>query len=487
VTGGNGATMRLRRLSPALPAILLLAACTSPDPAPPPASPATPSDLSAGRSDPVADPLYPGHGNAGVDVLHYALGLGYDPRDRVLDGRATLTIRPVRDAAELRLDLAPGLSVTESTVDGAAVEAAHEDDDLVLAAPVVEDRDVVVVIAYNGVPAPAPAPAERADMTGGVGAQVGVDGELWTFQEPYGAFTWYPVNDHPSDEALYDITVTTPEPWTGVATGEYLGTDEAGGFRTTRWHSADPVGSYVTTLAVDQFTIDRRQAGATALTSWVPDRYEGWDAILAEIPAQIAWLEERYGPYPFPNGGIVAVGGESGMETQGTITLSGGLVMAGPDRAHRVVLHELAHQWFGDAVSPRDWRDVWLNESVATYAEAMWAVEQGMVTEAEAVAVWSDADQQLRDDFGPPGRYDPASFASRNVYYCTALMLWELRGQMGGATFETMLRDWVQKQRNTTQDRATFTEWVSEYAGEDMKPFVDEWLDSPTTPTTRAG
>ncbi|GIG68618.1 M1 family metallopeptidase [Phytomonospora endophytica] len=458
-----------------------LSACTSPEPPPSPPAPEPPSELSAGRSEPVTDPLYPQQGNPGIDVLHYGLALTYVPGDRVLNGLAELTIRPVHDAGELRLDLAAGLTVTESTVDGVAAPAAREGDDLVLTAAVVKDRDIVVTVAYNGVPAPVPAPARREDMAGGIGAQTGADGELWTFQEPFGAFTWYPVNDHPSDEALYDVTVTTPEGWTGVSTGVYQGTETDDGYTTTTWRSADPVASYVTTLAVDRFEMYEQRAGEVHYVSWVPSGFAAqWEPLFAELPELVAWLERRYGPYPFPNSGIVAVGGRSGMETQGTITLSAGLAGGNGDR--RVILHELAHQWFGDSVSPRDWRDVWLNESVATYAEAMWAVDQGMLTEADAVAVWSGADQRMRDEYGPPGDYDPGAFASGNVYFCTALMLHGLRGEMGPEKFDAMLRDWVQKQRNTTQDRASFTAWVSEYAGEDMTAFIDAWLDSPTTP-----
>ncbi|HEY1174899.1 MAG TPA: M1 family aminopeptidase, partial [Phytomonospora sp.] len=221
--------------------------------------------------------------------------------------------------------------------------------------------------------------------------------------------------------------------------------------------------------------------GEVQYVSWVPARFRApWEPLLAELPELVVWLEQRYGPYPFPNSGVVAVSGQSGMETQGTITLSAGLAGGTGDR--RVLLHELAHQWFGDAVTPRDWRDVWLNEGIATYAEAMWAVDQGMLTEADAVAIWAGADQRMRDRYGPPGRFEASAFASGNVYFCTALMLHELRGEMGPEKFGTMLREWVQRQLNTTQDRASFTAWVGEYAGEDMTAFIDAWLDSPTTP-----
>ena len=469
-------------------ALLPLAACTSkdaPEPAPDQAI-SVPDDLSAGRSEPVADPVYPDRGNPAIDVLHYGLSFVYDPDTTVLTGLARLTIRPTADADHLSLDFAAGMEVTESTMDGTRADAAREGQHLVLPASVHADRNVVVTVAYHGVPAPQPAPAQRGDMGGGIGMHVEPDGSLWTMQEPFGAYTWYPVNDHPSDEALYDIAVTTPSDWLGVATGSLQGTDQVdGGYVRTRWRASDPVASYVTTLAVDHFGAVKGggpDGSGRVFASWYPDAYaDGWERPVARIPDYLAWLEERFGPYPFPTVGVVVVSGESGMETQGLITVSAGLSSRGLDQVGRVLVHELAHQWFGDSVSPRDWKGIWLNEGMATYAEAMWAVDQGQLTEEAAVAVWRDADQQLRDQAGPPGAYQPRAFASRNVYFCSALMLYELRRKLGDDVFGTMLRDWAQ-QKNTHQDRASFTAFVNEHAGRDMTGFIDAWLDSPTTP-----
>jgi len=473
----------------ALAGLGLLAACTpTPKVNPPIGSPSEqpdiPADLSAGRSEPVADPLYPDFGNPGLDVLHYGLGLGYDPETTVLDGTATITVRAARALDELVLDFAENLKVGDVTLDGQPVTATQSGFDLTVAAPLAAEAQAVLVITYSGVPEQAPAPTTRSDFDDGVGMRPERDGSLWTMQEPYGAFTWYPVNDHPSDEALYDITITVPKGWSGVASGRFMGEVAAGNESVFTWHSADPVASYLTTLAVDEFEmIEMTGPHDLPITAWIPpESMREFEGALRKMPEHIAYIEERYGPYPFDAAGVVLVGGESAMETQEMITFSAALGTMGSAGIESVMVHELAHQWFGDAVTPVDWRGVWLNESMATYIEDMWNADQGYATEREVVESWRTADQVLRDEAGPPGDYDARQFASSNVYVCTALMMYEIREKIGEERFTEMMRDWVQKQPNTQQDRASFTAWVNQYAGEDLTALIDEWLDSPTTP-----
>ncbi|HEY1178545.1 MAG TPA: M1 family aminopeptidase, partial [Phytomonospora sp.] len=333
--------------------------------------PDAPADLSAGRSEPVADPLYPDYGNPDVDVLHYGLALGYDPSTRVLSGTATITLRAVKALNGLRLDFADNLKVGEASLDGTAVTATQSGHDVTFGTSLAAETQAVLTVTYEGVPEQAPAPTTRGDFEDGLGMRPESDGSLWTMQEPYGAFTWYPDNDHPSDEALYDLTVTVPDGWSGVASGSFMGQTASGDESVFTWHSADPVASYLTTLAVDEFEkIEMTGPGDLPITAWIPrESMREFERPLRQMPEHIDYIAERYGPYPFDAAGVVLVGGESAMETQEMITFSSALGSMGPDMIESVMVHELAHQWFGDAVTPVDWRGVWLNESMATYIE----------------------------------------------------------------------------------------------------------------------
>ena len=451
-----------------------LALPTRPAPGPPPTL--------DGRSNPVADPVYPAYGNPAIDVLRYQLDLAWDPAGRQLSGTATLTVRPVRPLTEITLDFASGYTVDSATVDGAAVTAsrAPTGDVLVrLAHETAAESRLTVAVAYHGRPAPVAFPGNRADVDD-LGMHVTADGALWTMQEPYGAFTWYPCSDQPSDEALYDFAVTVPDGFAAVANGTPAAPADAGGGRHTyRWHAPEPIATYLVTLAVDRFQrFDDVGPDGLPITYWLrAAQVDDMLPVLRQTPAMLRWLSARLGRYPFSSAGVVIVAGESGMETQTMITIGPIGRSSAP-----VLLHELAHHWFGDAVTPTTWRDVWLNEGFATYLQMMYTVDALGGDQKSLLAGWRTADTVSRIEAGPPGHARADRFAARNVYLGPALMLHEIRGQLGDAAFLAMLHDWVQHHLHTQQTRASFTSWLTAYTGKDLTALLDRWLDSTTTP-----
>jgi aminopeptidase N len=191
----------------------------------------------------------------------------------------------------------------------------------------------------------------------------------------------------------------------------------------------------------------------------------------------LAWLEKRFGRYPFASVGVFAIQPETGMETQTMVTL-------GRNVSEEDLLHELAHQWFGNSVGPRTWREIWLNEGFATYAQLLYEADVLGRPQARTLALWRRVDGLLRRDHGPPGRYKRDHFASGNVYFSPALMLDEIRKQIGDRKFFALLRAWVQQHRNVEADRALFVSWLKRYTGRNLTPLVNRWLDSPTTPSS---
>jgi aminopeptidase N len=477
-----------RRLAAALAVVALAAtACqgaSRPDQGPPrssapvaAAAAAAPS-YQAGRSQPVADPVYPDFGNPAVDVLHYDLALRWAPATRTLSGRATLTIRLTRDTDEIRLDLARPLLADSVTVDGRAAAAIHRGHDLIVPAGrrLAGDARVVVAVRYHGRPRTLAGPSVRKDARA-IGLRVLPDASAYAIQEPYGALTWYPVNDHPSDEALYDIALTVPRGWAGVSSGVLRGTSRSGGQVTYRWHAADPIASYLVALGIDRY----RKHTATGphgipVTYWVrPIDTARTLPLLRRTPRMLAWLERRFGRYPFASAGVFAIADDTGMETQTMVTLGRGM-------PEEVLLHELAHQWFGNSVGPRTWREIWLNEGFATYAQLLYEADVLGRSRNQTLALWRRADGRLRAEHGPPGRYRRGHFASANVYIGPALMLHEIREEIGDRRFSALLRAWAQQHRHVEADRAMFTSWLNRHTGRNLTPLVNRWLDSPTTP-----
>lgn len=445
--------------------------------------PSTRSDRAL--SNPREDSYYPAKGDPTVDALRYGLSLTWLRKSRVLQGRASITLRAARADDVVRLDLSHRLRVRRVRVGGEGTAFSREGNHLVVHKAVRRDARYRVEIAYRGRPAPARGPASRPDIAE-VGMRVTRDGQLWTMQEPFGAFTWFPVNDHPSDKAFYRLQVTTPADQVAVSNGRLAYRRTRDGRTTVRWANADPMPSYLLTLAVGPYR-SYRQTGPHGLPirHWVPrDRPELVKPLL-RTPAALRWLERRLGPYPFDRAGVVLTPGGSAMETQTMVTFGRRNYSYGRFEVRAIVVHELVHQWWGDAVTPADWADLWMNEGMASYLEARWRDDHSddrAYDWARTVGYWARLDQSLRDSYGPPGAYDRTEFASINVYWSTALMWDRLRRRLGDAMFDRLVRRWPQRHLYVNADRAELVAWWSARAGADLEPFFDRWLDSEKSP-----
>ncbi|GAA4592259.1 aminopeptidase N [Actinoplanes octamycinicus] len=472
----------------ALAATVLCAACTdnpakpTPTVAPSSAPSAAPADdysaWQAGRSTPVADKLYPEHGNSKIDILGYDLELDWQPPKKLLTGTATIRLRPVAAATEISLDFA-NLTVDKVTVDGAPATGTLAGQKLTVPATLIADQPVTLVVDYHGTPKQVSYPSHRGDAKEGVGLRPAKNGGLWTMQEPWGAMTWYPANELVSDKALYDIAVTVPAGWAAAASGT-PGPVEG---NTYRYTSAVPVAAYLTTLAVDKYQkITQTGPHGLPLTYWVlPKTDAKLVPSLKKSPEILTWLEQKLGTYPFETAGALMNGSISAMETQQMLSMGRSLKWD-PAFFEETLVHEYAHQWFGDAVTPSTWTDLWLNEGFAQYMQFLWEQKVQKFSDAQLEVFLRQRDAELRKTVGPPGKPKAANFAESNVYLCGAAMLKELNDALGDAKFFALMRAWVAEHQGTNQDRASFIAFVKTNTGKDFSQLINAWLDSPKTP-----
>lgn len=444
----------------------------------PPLTEPVEQDLDLAVSEPREDSVYPDVGDPRVDALHYDLDLTWEPERERLTGSAVITFRAARTAPRFQLDLGAPLAVGQLTLDGEPVRFTRRGKDLVVQAPITADDRHELALDYAGTPEPAPAPTTRSDFST-TGFTVTDTGEVWTMQEPYGAYTWYPVNDQPSDKALYDVTVHAPAPWTGISNGALteLTTDEDG--TTTSWQLVEPASSYLITLAIGDYAhASNTTEDGLRVDYWTPRgmvrRLEG----IQSAAATVDWVEDRLGAYPFDTLGLVVTASQSAMETQTMVTLGDTDYVLSP----QVVAHELVHQWYGDQVSPSDWRDVWLNEGMTMLLQWTYEDEHDIRPLRETLDAARAIDQQLRDDYGPPGAYDPRQFGGSNIYYTPALMWNELRMELGDDEFYRVARSWLAAHDNMSVSREqAYDHWESE-TGLELSEFFDAWIIGRTTP-----
>ncbi|HEX7740247.1 MAG TPA: M1 family metallopeptidase [Marmoricola sp.] len=427
-------------------------------------------------SHPVRDDMFPAYGNTTVDALHYALSLRWHRATRELTGIETLRFRAAHSAAHFSLDLSSRLHTADVRLDGRPVRVSRPDHHTIdFHHGVVAGNRYTLHLRYHGEPRPV---GLRSTRVGGdkmpLGWSSNARGEGYTAQdEPFGAFTWYAVNDQPSDKALYDFRITAPKHWVGVANGRLRSRTKKHGLTRTHWQLTTPASSYLTTVGIGPYkeTVDRRVPGLP-ITYWTP-RDQPWTLKKVRYAATaVKWLENKLGRFPFPTLGIL-VAPQGGMETQTMITLG----RNEGDLAKDTIVHEIAHHWFGDEVTPERWHDGWLNEGWATYlAEAVWA-SHGSASRLNTILTnWSFSAPDWRGRAGPPARPFKHSAFDGNIYYIPALM-WDLvRQQVGTAKFWKIAAAWPREHRFGNADYAENLRWWDAQTGLDLEPLFKRWL-----------
>lgn len=425
----------------------------------------------------VRDPYFPKMGNGGYDVSHYGLTLSYDPRGKHLDGTAEITARATQNLSAFHLDL-KGLDVEDVTVEGKAARWNRAGQELTVRPHDDLDKGETfrATVRYSGTPETITDPdtSEEGWLRTADGA-VGLG-------EPTGSMAWFPGNHHPSDKASYDIRITVPEGLKAVSNGELTGETTAKERTTFDWHTAEPMASYVATVAIGEYKISRSttENGLPVYVAVDPTQVKASKKVLAQIPEIMDWEEYNFGPYPFSStGAIVDRGDDAGyaLETQTRPFFPGA-----PDT--KTLVHELAHQWYGDSVTPESWQDMWLNEGFATYAEWLWQEDHDGDTADEIFNslykgdYYDDpADNKAVWAFPPAKPSSAAHISDSPVYERGAMVLHKIRQAVGDDTFYDIIQGWAAIHRHGNADTDDFTAYVEKMApDQDFSEIWKDWL-----------
>jgi aminopeptidase N len=472
---------------------------------------AAPDDQGGRRFVPGApgagDAYFPFAGNGGYDVRHYDLDITYtppapDPAPLVgeLSGVATIDLVATQNLDRFNLDLrdmdvraikvngrrlrevtppAPG-----TTVGGPAYWQVQDDEARVWELT-VQPRPKLkkgtrtrVVITYGG------QTTRPEDIEGALYGWVTTRDGAMVVSEPEGSMTWYPVSDHQTDKATYSFEITVPEGKVAVANGLPARRPVTRrGWTTWFWKAPDLQASYLTTASVGDYELrySKTDDGLPIIDAvddgLTPANAATTEASLKLQPDMIAFLEETFRRYPFNSFGSIVDDDSVGyaLETQTRPVYS-------RVASESTVVHELAHQWFGNAVSPERWQDIWLNEGWATYVEWLWSEHTGGDTaQASFDAVMATpADDPFWNlaiaDPGPLGLFNGA------VYDRGAATLHALRIEVGDEAFFEGAQKWLKRYDDSTATTEDFEAVYEEVSGQDLGAFFDVWLRTPSKP-----
>ena len=422
----------------------------------------------------IGDPYVPNEGNGGYQVRRYDLDLRFNPGTDRLQGVATIKATATQALSAFNLDLY-GLVVEKATVDGVAATVSRAPRELTVqpAVGITDGSPFTVVVTYAG------KPQILNDPDLGKSGWFNTADGATVVGEPEAGMFWFPVNEHPSDKAKICTKIAVPKGLQAVSNGLLERAPVTrNGWTTSHWCSRDPMASYLATLAIGKWRFDRmRTSSGIPVLNYV-DRGlpRSADRVLGLAPGIIDFFESKFGRYPFEAAGGIVDTHRSyyALENQTRPTYDKSLV--GWRGFPAVVAHELAHQWYGDSVAVERWRDIWLNEGFATYAEWLWIAHDG----GPSVAAQFDDEYSRPSDsaFWKLNLSDPgyANLFAGPVYYRGAMTLHALKLKVGAADFATILRAWARRNANGNVTTGDFIRVSERISGRSLDAFFNEWV-----------
>jgi aminopeptidase N len=422
----------------------------------------------------IGDPYYPLDGNGGYDVSHYDLRLSYQPAGDELSGTTTITAKATQALSSFNLDFL--LKVKTLLVNSTPAHFRTDGAELTVtpAKPIAKGTTMTIVVTYDDSPG-------NYKLYGYNSWKRTPDGGALATDEPQIAPWWFPSNDHPLDKATFDVSVAAPKDFAVLSNGTYEGkTAQGNGLVRWYWRSAKPQGTYETSMVVGKYDVHFQTApnGQPFITAYGADlaNPDQARASVERTPEILEFESTQFGPYPFEaQGGVVSTGLGFALENQTRPTFADDFFTGGSDTY--VVAHENAHQWFGDSVSVAGWRNIWLNEGFASYAESLWSQYLGEGTAAEVNQFAYDsipADdpfwQVLPGDPGPANQFDDA------VYTRGSMALQALRTEVGDAAFFKILKRWAKTRQYGNGTIEQFIALAEKISGKPLQSLFDTWL-----------
>jgi aminopeptidase N len=434
----------------------------------------------------IGDPYYPTVGNGGYDVQHYNIALTADLQENFIDAVVTIDAVATMDLSSFNLDFR-GFEISTLMVDGETAAYERIERELIIAPQesILEDSPFVVEVAYSGSPdSSGTAPYAAGWVNYGRGENRGV----YVASQPFGAARWFPSNDHPADKATFSFEITVEAPLVVASNGRLVDTIEDEELITYLWEMDAPMATYLATVNIFEFERreDESSSGVLIRNYFPAGRAAAGQAVFGRQAQMIDYFEEIFGPYPFDVYGVVVANTALpfALETQ-TLSLFGLQnlsILAGPAliQTESVIAHELAHQWFGNSLSPALWQDIWLNEGFASYAQILWTEHTDGERSARAQLVnWYASlnnPMAIEQGIAAPGAPPPDRLLNGYVYIRGGWTLHALRLEVGDEAFFDILRTYADRFKHGNVTTADFIAVAEAVSGQDLTDLFQAWL-----------
>ncbi len=409
-----------------------------------------------------------------IDVIHYAINVALHPEDKIIDGDVTVTgVLLDKSIKQIDLNLYNNLEIEKVLFNNNIVNYKEKDKHLSII-PEKEIPDTFNIrVIYRGTP--------KRDGLGSFSfGEINGESLIYSLNEPNYASTWFPCNDQPSDKALMDIWISNDSSKTSISNGKLMDIQIVGGKKIYHWKTFYPISTYLICLyssgyvQFDDKYVSQDKADTMAIEYFVlPDHLKNAKIDFADHPKMIDFFAKTFGEYPFikEKYGVAEFLWQLGAMENQTITGIGTNFVSGRKFFNDVYVHELSHHWFGDAVSPATWKDIWLNEGFATYCEALYS-EHIAGKRALQSTMLSKFDESFEGKVYDPGK----DIFNSTVYDKGAWILHMLRWEVGDSTFFNILRNYFNTYKYKTASTEDFKNICEKISGKNLNQFFNQWV-----------
>jgi aminopeptidase N len=433
--------------------------------------------------------------NNNIDIKHYSFQLHLTDSNDEIIGITQVTVNFKQAGMQnFRLDLInkssekkdKGMVVEGVSISNATVKYTHENDALIIYLPKssVANETITFTIKYHGIP-----------FDGlRIGATKFGDRSFFNENWPNRGRHWLPILDHPSDKATSEFIVTAPDHYKVVSNGLLLEESSLGNnTKFTHWKQSVPVSSWLFVLGVADFAVQYLDDfEGKSIQTWVysKNREAGFYDFKEPTKKVLAFYSKYVGPYAYEKlANIQTPSVNGGMETSSAIFYGEDLVNGkGDERTRNIVIHEIAHQWFGNAVTESTWDDAWLSEGFATFFTLLFIENE--YSEAEYKKGIIKAKKSVFDmtvkmpDFSiiAPRTAEKEAVTTGLTYQKGAWVLHMLRDKMGEQNFQKGIQSYYKKFYNANVTSNDFMVEMEKASGLDLKIFFKQWLYQPVNP-----
>lgn len=407
------------------------------------------------------------------DVLSYQLKIKLLPNEKKIDCEILITgLSTNPQLKEIELNLYDNLNVTEILLNNSNANYFREKNKIYITSDKLLPDTNKIFIKYNGKP-------KRAGFDGFVFGEVNGTSLIYNISEPTYAPTWFACDDDPADKAFLDIEITNDAQYVSVSNGILESVKNIDDKKTYNYKTFYPISTYlVAVYSAPYITYNDVYTGLNGKDSIqidyyvLPEHLEQARVDFAGHSDMIKVFSELFGEYPFikEKYGVAEFLWNFGAMENQTITGIGYNFLNGNDFFKDTYVHELAHHWWGNSVSPKSWKDIWLNEGFATYCEALYA-EAKFGKPALISKMMSKFSEHFRGTL-----YSPKDLFGETVYDKGAWALHMLRFEIGDSSFFKTLRNYYALYKYSNASVEDFKTVCENTSGKNLDKFFDQWI-----------